>query len=135
MPNTSKDSEMKRMLLFAASLASFTGFTQDQIMQKVISGFETANVSQIEAQLQKEVDFTLDDFEDFCTKSQVSSRLRDFFATHKPLSYTSKHEGGGSSNSVFKIGELETSKGTFRLTVYLEKKGEVYRVSQLMIEG
>lgn len=123
------------MLLFAASLAAFSGFSQDQIMDKVIRGFETANVSQIEAQLLSEVDFTLDDFEDFCTKPQVSSRLKDFFATHKPLSYASKHSGNGGANSVFQIGELNTSKGTFRLTIYLEKKGSAYKVSQLMIEG
>jgi len=125
---------MKSMLLFAASLAAFTGFSQDQIMEKVIKGFESANVSQIEAQLRNEVDFTLEDFEAFCTKSQVSSRLKTFFATHKPLSYTSKHNGAGTSNSVFKIGELETSNGTFRLTFFLEKKGGIYKVSQLMIE-
>ena len=125
---------MKYLLLLAATLAVFTGFSQNQIMQKVIKGFETANVSQIEAQLLNEVDFTLDDFEDFCTKPQVSVRLKDFFSTHQPISYASKHEGTGKSDSFFKIGELKTSNGTFRLTIYLEKKGSTFKVSQLMIE-
>ncbi len=125
---------MKGMLLFAASLAAFSGFSQDQIMQKVIRGFESGNVTQIETELLKEVDFTLNDFEDFCTKPQVSYRLTEFFSTYKPSSYTPKHEGKSGANSIYKIGELQTSKGTFRLTIYLEKKGGFYKVSQLSIE-
>ncbi len=122
------------MLLFAASLAAFSGFSQQESLSIIVSGLETGNVSAIEGQLMNEVDLTVFDFEDFCSKSQVRAKMSDFFAKNKPSKFTQIHKGSGGTNEVYRIGELTTSGGTYRVTIFLEKSGDSYKVSQLKIE-
>lgn len=125
---------MKGMLLFAASLAAFTGFSQKETFSKVISGFENGNSTSIISHLMDEVDLTVEEFEDFCSKTQVKEKLNDFFATHKPISFTIKHEGSSGSSDFYEIGELVTSTGSYRVTIFLEKLAGTYKVNQLKIE-
>lgn len=133
LSNTEKG-EMKSMLLFAASLAAFTGISQEETLSKMIKGFESGNVAMIESQLMTEVDFTLGEFEDFCSKPQVTAKLKEFFDSNNPNSFSIIHKGSSSSNEFFRIGELTTSSGSFRVTIFIEKDGSLYKVNQLKLE-
>lgn len=125
---------MKSMLLFAASLAALSGISQEETLTKVISGLQAGNVSAIEAQLLNEVDLTVFDFEDFCNKPQVKAKLSDFFSAHKPSGFSVIHKGSSVANEVYRIGELATSTGTYRVTIFIEKSSSAFKVSQLKIE-
>jgi len=125
---------MKSMLLFAASLAVFTGISQEKTLDRVIQGFEKGNAALIEVELTNEVDLTVGEFEDFCSKPQVSAKLREFFSGNKPSKFVMKHSGNSSSEETYTIGELTTENGLYRVTVFIDKEGSSYRVSQLKIE-
>ena len=125
---------MKRMLLFAASLAALSGISQEETLTKVISGLQAGNVSAIEAQLMNEVDLTVFDFEDFCDKPQARAELTEFFSSNKPSTFSIIHKGSSGANEIYRIGELSTSTGTHRVTIFMEKSGSTFKVSQLKIE-
>ncbi len=131
---STNDTEMKSMLLFAASLAAFTGFSQSESLAKVINGLKSANMSSIESELMNEVDLTVFEFEDFCSKKEVTAQLRSFFSQHKPSSFTPLHDGNNGGSEVYKIGELTTSTGTYRVTIFMDKSPNGFKVSQLKIE-
>jgi len=126
--------EMKGMLMFAASLAAFSGVSQEETLNKMVRALQMGSISGIEAELSSEVDFTLESFEDFCSKKQVSEKLSGFFTNNKSESFSIKHDGASRGNGLFKIGELITSNGTYRVTIYIEKEGSQFKVSQLKIE-
>ncbi len=125
---------MKSILFAIFGLISFCGFSQQETLSKVIKGLEMGQVGQIQDHLMTEVDFTLSDFEDFCSKSQVTTKLKEFFNSHSPKSFSMKHMGESASDELYRIGDLSTSNGTYRVTIFLEKSGSTYKVSQLKIE-
>ncbi|MFM7233275.1 MAG: DUF4783 domain-containing protein, partial [Flavobacteriales bacterium] len=48
--------------------------------------------------------------------------------------FTVKHQGTSKLDDQFRIGELTTSKGIFRVTFFMKKSNNTLQIKQLKIE-
>lgn len=67
------------------------------------------------------------------SKAQAEIILKDFFAKNSVKSFELAHQGG--DNSRFGIGNLTTSGGNYRVTFFLQKKGNTVVLSELRFEN
>lgn len=107
---------------------------QEQESKKVSDALKTGNVEAITSLLTSNVDLTLINEEDVYPKDQVSGKLTKFFTAHKPSGFAVKHQGTSKLNDFYYIGDLSTVKGAFRVTYFIRKDGNAFRVSQFRIE-
>ena len=55
--------------------------------------------------------------------------------SNSPRSFNQVHSGVSKNDVHYMIGELLTTSGVFRTTIYLAKSGENYLIQSLEIEG
>ncbi len=81
-----------------------------------------------------EVDFALLDVDQRLVKGDCEMKLHAFFEENTPKSFTKVHEGVSGNDVHYMIGELDTDNGIYRITTYLNKSGDDYRIQSLEIE-
>lgn len=90
---------------------------------KALSDLFTANI-----------DLAVEDVDDVFSKSQAEQILKKFFEKNKPTSFTIVHEGKSKQDIEYKIGDLETSGGKFRVTINMKNVSGKMFIHQLRIE-
>lgn len=80
------------------------------------------------------VDLTILDDEDIYPKDVVVKKLNAFFAKHAPVSFEVKHKGKSKLDDHYRIGDLVTKNGKFRVTFFLKKGTAGMEIKQLRIE-
>lgn len=81
------------------------------------------------------VDITLINVEDVYSKDQAELILNRFFSQNVPSTFVVKHEGKSKRDDYYYIGDLNTSKGTYRLSFFLKKGQNGFQIKQLRIES
>lgn len=94
----------------------------------------SADISTITKSLDATVDYTFDGKEETLGRSDAENRLRSFFMGNEPRSFNQVHTGVSKNDVHYMIGELFTSSGVFRTTIYVAKSGENYLIQSLEIE-
>ena len=117
------------ILMGIASLA----IGQD-ITPKLVGALESGNAGALSGMFTKNVDLTILDDEDMYAQDEAKKRLATFFASHKPQSFVIKHEGTSKLDDQYRIGDLKTSNGTFRVTFFIKKNEQGMKVKQFRIE-
>ncbi|GAB5539206.1 MAG: hypothetical protein Salg2KO_13090 [Salibacteraceae bacterium] len=124
--------QMKRFLLLFAFFIPLVSSAQDY---GVLNGaFAEGNASAIGKWLAPTVDFSLDGKEQNIGRGDCETQLQAYFIKHSPRSFKQVHEGVSGSDVHYMIGELSTGSGVYRVTLYLNKSGEDYRIHSLEIE-
>lgn len=80
------------------------------------------------------VDLSLPGMEDVVPADQAKKYVEKFFTQHPPKAFSIKHRGTSKTNDHYRIGELQTAKGAFRVTFFMKKEGERMVVNQFRIE-
>ncbi len=80
------------------------------------------------------VDVTILDDEDMYPRDQVVAKLGQFFQKNPPKSFELKHQGTSKLDDHYRIGDLTTSNGLFRVTFFMKKSGSTMEIKQLRIE-
>jgi len=81
------------------------------------------------------VDLTVETAEDVYSKDQAEMIIRRFFEDHVTKGFSLKHEGKSKLEDHYYIGTLTTDKGDYRLTFFLKKSEDGFRIKQMRIEN
>lgn len=125
---------MKALLFIAALLLGFSAQSQTDITPEVTAALSKGDAVKLGTYFAANVDLTLPGQEDVYAKDQASKLVGNFFTAHPAKSFTVKHRGTSKLNDHFRIGELSTSKGNFRVTFFMKKDGPKFVISQFRIE-
>ena len=126
--------KIKYLLAFVVIIFSVSLYAESQGNNKIISAIKSGNSAALSKYFNSNIELSILDDEDVYSKSQAQIILKDFFAKHKVTSFTVLHEGG-KNGSNYLIGNLVTSKGTFRVYYLLKKVGNKQLIQQLRIEN
>ena len=125
----------KFFILVVFSLATFLSHSQVTEKQGITKAIQEGNAKVLGGYFTKTVDLTVKDVEDVYSKEQAEVILTRFFNENKTTTYSVKHEGKSKLDDYYYIGDLITSTGTYRLTFFLKKDGDAFRIKQLRIEN
>jgi Domain of unknown function (DUF4783) len=127
---------MKNLLFsFLLFLSTAPAFAQTDIKDEVAAAIGAGDVNSLSAKLVPNVDLTVLTTSDYYSKAQATGILRKFFDEHEPQGLRIEHEGTSKMGDRYCIGQLATATGTFRVTFFLKKTGDVVLVKQLRIEN
>lgn len=124
---------MKSAIIIFVSLL-LTSFTFAQDFSEIADALAKGNATGLGKVMGNSVDYSLNGKTSTVSKSDAENRLRSFFMENEVRSFESVHKGGSKSDIHYMIGKLFTSKGNFRITVYVIKAVENYVIQSIEIE-
>jgi hypothetical protein len=135
---------MKSIRLYAFllfSLVALNGFSatasadpDQDFFSELGNAFRSGSVKDISKYFAATVDITLPSADDQYSKAQAEVMLKNFFDSHSPNGFKLEHQGA-SSNGKYMVGSLTTSKGTFKVYVFVKDSGGQRTISELKIEN
>ena len=123
---------MKHLILSFLVFVSLS-FLVSVSFTEIINAIKTGNASGISKFFDNTVEITFPGKSNSYSKSQAELVLRDFFSKNPAKSFQIIHKSE-NEDSQYCIGNLETTTGTFRTTIYLKQKGEKQVVQELRFE-
>ncbi len=81
------------------------------------------------------VDMSIPGNEGVYSAIQAKLILKTFFLKNKPSDFTVVHNGDSKNNSHYSIGNLKTSKGTFRTYILYKEQDKKVTILELKIES
>jgi hypothetical protein len=105
----------------------------DDIPQAVIDALRTGNSTVLSGYFNTSIELAILDKEDIYSKQQAELIIKDFFAKHVPSGFAILHKGG-KEGSQYAIGNLVTSSGTFRVTLWIKMTNNKPYIHQLRFE-
>jgi hypothetical protein len=126
---------MKSYLFLMACLFSLsTLWAQSDISPTVSAALKKGDAAAVASHFMPQVELTLPAKDGLMEKVQAQQMLAAFFTEYPPQTFTIKHQGTSKLDDQFRIGELVTSKGSFRVTFFMKKNNNILQIKQLKIE-
>ena len=122
-----------KTLLMTCLLASFlvAGDDINQIGRAIGSG----DVAGLLAHVDGELELSILDEEDVYSKANATTRLAEFFQKFTPSTFNQVHQGSSKADDAeYVIGNLVTNKGSFRVYIYVAKKGDRVVLQELRFD-
>lgn len=108
-------------------------FTTTNSISEIINAFKEGNASAISASFDQTVEITFLSQNNSYSKSKAQKVLQDFFAANTVRDFKVLHKSDSGGSAYF-IGNLITSNGNFRVTVYAKEKNGKILIQELRIE-
>lgn len=123
-------------LLFSFILFSFSliGFAQADITPQIAAALKKGDAAAITQQMMPQVELTLQGQDKTVSKADAQKMLSGFFSDAAPSNFVVKHQGTSKLDDQYRIGDLTTAKGKFRVTFFMKKDGNAMLIRQLKIE-
>ena len=126
---------MRHAFILVLSLFVVTsGWTQSDITPAVINALKKGDAAALATHVMPQVEITLPGKEGLYPQAQAQQLLAQFFKENAPQSFAVKHQGTSKLDDQFRIGELITSGGVFRVTFFMKKNNNALQIKQLKIE-
>ncbi|MEO6220937.1 MAG: DUF4783 domain-containing protein [Ginsengibacter sp.] len=100
---------------------------------EIIKAIKSGKASEVSKFFDNSVEITFPGKSNSYSKSQAQLVLHDFFSNNPVKNFEIIHKSDNES-SQYCIGNLETTNGVFRTTIYLKQKGEKQVVQELRFE-
>jgi len=113
---------------FILSSASTTDFPQG-----MLDALKTGNSLQLSKYFNTSIELAIPGKEDIYSSKQAELIMKDFFTKHVPSNFVVLHKGG-KEGSQYAIGNLTTSNGNFRVTLWVKLKENKPYIHQLRFE-
>lgn len=107
---------------------------QTKIPSGISLAFKSGNAAELSKFFNSTVQILLLGKDDFYKKNVAETILKDFFDEYHPRDFVVKHDGGGTGDARYAIGNLKTDKGEFRVYFLLKKVGSELLIHQIRIE-
>jgi len=120
---------------FAFMMIAFTGRAQTDITPMVIDALRKGDAVAISTMMMPQVELTLPAREGTFTSGEAKTLLAQFFKEHSPKDFSVKHQGTSKLDDHYRIGDLLTAKGTYRVTFFMKKGGWGMQIKQMKIEA
>ncbi|MDZ4750590.1 MAG: DUF4783 domain-containing protein [Flavobacteriales bacterium] len=115
-------------------LVSFA-FGQGDITPKVVDAFKKGDGTSLGSHFMPSVDLNIKGKEESLSREVATASLVKFFSQNPVKSFEIKHQGTSKLDDQFRIGELQTANGEFRVTFFMKKTGVAMQIKQLTIEA
>jgi hypothetical protein len=116
--------------LFALQWAN----AQGDITPKVSEALKKGDANSLAAFFMPQVDVTLNEEDQSLTSAQAKSAITAFFATNPVQNFVVKHQGTSKLDDQYRIGDLTTAKGVFRVTFFMKKNNGAMQIKQIKFE-
>jgi hypothetical protein len=117
-------------IILTVTLASFVSPISDELS----AAFKSGDSAKIAEHFSKSVDLSIPGNEGVFSKTQAELILKTFFEKHQPKDFKIVHNGDSKNDSHYSIGNLITSKGTFRTYILYRDFHKVNFILELRIE-
>ena len=124
---------MKKYLLSFLILIISSSFTSLSFSQ-IINAIKTGKSDEVAKYLDSTVEITLPNKSNSYSKSQAELVLHEFFTNNPVKNFEVVHQSE-NGNSQYCIGNLSTSNGVFRTTIFVKQKGQKQLVQELRFEN
>lgn len=114
---------MKTLFVSFLFLLSTGLMAQADITDQIVGYIKTANTKELAKLFADNVDLAIEseDVDDIVSRAQAEQIVKKFFDKNAPKNFTIKHSGKSQLGIEYRIGELETSGGNFRVNINLKK--------------
>jgi hypothetical protein len=123
---------MKKYLLFGAIVFLFSSFITLSLTQ-IVSAFNSGKSSEVAKYFDVTVEITLPGKSNSYSKNQAALVLQEFFQQNNVKDFKVIHQSE-STGSQYCIGNLNTSNGIYRTTIFIKQKGEKLLIQELRFE-
>jgi hypothetical protein len=103
------------------------------VPEGVFSALKSGNAKELAKFFNTNIELAILDKEDIYSKTQAEVIVADFFKQNPVTGYSTVHQGG-KEGSQYVIGNLTTSKGTYRVYIYVKEVSQKPVISQMRIE-
>jgi hypothetical protein len=104
-----------------------------QSLPDLIKAFKNKEVSAIAGQLDNMVEITFEGNNSIYNKQQATSFLNDFFLKKRVSDFKVLHQSE-NAGTAYTIGNLTTSSGNFRITLFTREKNNKTLIQEIRIE-
>ena len=126
---------MKSCLFLMTCLLSWNAlWAQSDISPAVSAALKKGDATAIASYFMPQVELTLNGKDGLVDKAQAQQMIAAFFSENPPQAFTIKHQGTSKLDDQFRIGELTTAKGMFRVTFFMKKNNNALQIKQFKIE-
>ncbi len=129
----SKINKITLFILFIAGFMFYSNQLKAQIPDEILQSLKTGNSKTLSEYFNQNVEMVVLDNDNVYSKAQAQQIVNKFFSSNPPESFSIIHQGG-KEGAQYVIGNLVTSKGTFRVYFLLKKNGGKDYIHQLRIE-
>jgi len=130
-----RQTHMKNITTFLLILFATWASAQADITPQVTEALKKGDAAALATHFMPQVEVTLNGEDTNYTKAEAQKTLTAFFTQHPITGFVIKHQGTSKLDDQYRIGELITSKGNFRVTFFMKKSGAVMQIKQLKIES
>ena len=107
-------------------------FAQDY--DAIADAVSDGNASALGRMFDASVEFSQGDELSTLGRSDAENRMRTFFMDNEPKHFEIVHKGESKSDVHYCMGQLITSTGGYRLTLYLRRSIDTYLIQSIEIE-
>jgi len=107
---------------------------QSDISPAVSAALKKGDAAALASHFMPQLEITLIGKDGLFEKAQAQQMLAGFFKDNPPQSFSIKHQGTSKLDDQFRIGELNTTNGIYRVTFFMKKNNNVLQIKQLKIE-
>jgi hypothetical protein len=108
---------------------------QADITPRVTDALKKSDAAALSALMMNPVELSIPGVDGSRTAAEARTALASFFSAHQVREFTVKHQGTSKLDDQYRIGDLVTSKGTFRVTFFMKKSATAMQIKQLKIES
>lgn len=131
MPLLSEKNRFYLVALCAAMLLFMPA--KAQIPDEILLSLKSGNAKTLSGYFNQNVELVIPDSDNVFSRAQAQLIVSDFFSNYPPSNFLVIHQGG-KEGAFYVIGNLVTSKGSFRVYFLLKKNEGKDYIHQLRIE-
>jgi hypothetical protein len=121
-------------LLFLSLITTLVVSAQSDISANASAALQKGDAVALAACFLPSVELSLNGTATTVSKADAQALLTSFFKTNPVAGYNSKHQGSSKLDDQFRVGELTTTNGAFRVTFYIKKQDGATGIRQIKIE-
>lgn len=125
------------MRIFLFSILSFLAIglqAQADITSQVVAAFKKNDAAAIGTFFMPKVELVTPSNEGTFEAAEAGRILTEFIKENPVTAFTVKHQGTSKLDDQFRIAEMTSSKGVFRVTFFMKKGPAAMQIKQLKIE-
>ncbi len=123
---------MKKILLSSLIVTVFSSFTYISFTE-IINAIKSGNATEVAKYFDNTVEITFPQKSNSYSKNQAQLVLHDFFNENAVKNFQVIHQSE-NAGSEYCIGNLTTSNGVFRTTIYIKQVGAKELIQELRFE-
>ena len=125
---------MKLLVSILFALFSFSAIAQTDITPQVSAALKKGDAAALASYFMSQVELELPDQEGTFSSAEARAVLTKFFASAQVRDFILKHQGTSKLDDQFRIGDMSTAMGSYRVTFFMKKVGTSLQIKQLKIE-